>query len=153
MAIAFVKGDVTSPQGEGKKIICHVCNDIGLMGAGVAAAIASKWPIVKKHYLEMKKDGYVLGSVQVIKIGEDLSVANMIGQHGVRSAWNPHPVRYDAIRTCLQKLKAVSKDRGASLHMPKIGSGLVGGDWSLILPLVEKELSDEGVLVTVYDIR
>jgi hypothetical protein len=29
MSIKYLKGDATGPQGDGLKIICHVCNDVG----------------------------------------------------------------------------------------------------------------------------
>jgi hypothetical protein len=32
-----LKGDATSPQAKGPKVIAHVCNDIGAWGKGFAA--------------------------------------------------------------------------------------------------------------------
>ena len=40
---------------------------------------------------------------------------------------------------------------GASVHMPRIGCGLAGGDWQLVGKMVEEELVSVDVPVTVYD--
>jgi len=32
--ITYLVGDATQPQGEGVKVIAHICNDIGAWGAG-----------------------------------------------------------------------------------------------------------------------
>ena len=37
----------------------------------------------------------------------------------------------------------------ASIHMPRIGTGLAQGDWSLIEPIIQDTL--EGLNVFVYD--
>src|SRR5262245_8320884 len=39
-AITYVKGDATSPQADGNKIIAHVCNDVGKWGKGFVLARA-----------------------------------------------------------------------------------------------------------------
>lgn len=33
--IKYVRGDATQPQGEGKKIISHICNDVGAHAFGM----------------------------------------------------------------------------------------------------------------------
>jgi hypothetical protein len=40
---------------------------------------------------------------------------------------------------------------GASVHMPRIGCGLAGGNWSRVEPLVTERLVRRGLAVTVYD--
>lgn len=39
----------------------------------------------------------------------------------------------------------------ASVHMPRIGCGLAGGNWSRVEPLIMRRLAERGVAVTVYD--
>jgi O-acetyl-ADP-ribose deacetylase (regulator of RNase III) len=46
-------------------------------------------------------------------------------------------------------IKAAELD--ASVHMPRIGCGLAGGDWSRVEPLILRRLVERGVAVTVYD--
>ena len=38
------------------KLIPHCCNDIGLMGSGVAKVISDKFPEVKTQYLKIIKN-------------------------------------------------------------------------------------------------
>ena len=79
-------------------------------------------------------------------------VANLIGQHGVATrATKTAPVRYDAIRTGLSKVAEHARLLGASVHMPRIGCGLAGGNWATIEPIIDETLVTSDVAVTVYD--
>ncbi|MGB3404347.1 MAG: hypothetical protein WBA77_16810 [Microcoleaceae cyanobacterium] len=50
MEIQYIKGDATSPQVNGNKIICHICNDIGGWGKGFVLAISNKWSSPEADY-------------------------------------------------------------------------------------------------------
>lgn len=76
-------------------------------------------------------------------------VANMIAQHDVVTLNGTPPIRYDALRNCLSELRGMAVDCRASIHMPRIGCGLAGGEWSRVEQLIEQELHD--IDVTVYD--
>src|SRR6267378_2176719 len=78
-------------------------------------------------------------------------VANIIGQSGIRSALNPNPIRYDSLREGLARVRLLALEHDASVHMPRIGAGLAGGDWQIISAIIEDELCSHGVDVTVYD--
>ena len=52
---------------------------------------------------------------------------------------------------CLPQVAAKATELNASVHMPRIGCGLAGGDWSKVVPLIEKHLIAAGAAVTVYD--
>ena len=91
--ILYTNGDATSPKGEGKKYIVHVCNDIGGWGRGFVLALSNKWDSPEKSYREWNRNGFYelpdstkckfeLGNIQVVPVEENLSVINMIGQHG-----------------------------------------------------------------------
>jgi O-acetyl-ADP-ribose deacetylase (regulator of RNase III) len=90
--------------------------------------------------------------VQLVPVAGGLWVANMIGQHGIKRVKSVPPIRYEAIETCLRALAVMALEGGASVHMPRIGCGLAGGEWSKIEPLVRKQLCEAGVEVTVYDL-
>ncbi|GAB3876631.1 hypothetical protein GCM10029964_023970 [Kibdelosporangium lantanae] len=83
----------------------------------------------------------------------DVWVANMVGQHGIttRRTTRP-PIRYDAVRQSLHVLAEHVIGLNASVHMPRIGCGLAGGDWELVEPIITAELVTRGVPVTVYDV-
>lgn len=94
-----------------------------------------------------------LGAVQVVPVGEDLFVANVIGQHGYRRSPDGPAVRYEAIGTALAALGEAALELGASEHMPRIGCGLAGGRWELIAPLIDAHLTCRSIAVTVYDLQ
>lgn len=144
--INYIKGDATNPVGGGKKIICHICNNRGAWGAGFVLALSKKWSYPEEHYRAMKN--YVLGSVVVLQVEEDVYVANMIAQHGTKpdTDGNP-PIRYDALREALSKVNKIAVEMNATVHMPKIGAGLAGGDWNTIEGIILATLM---VDTTVY---
>ena len=152
--IRFVKGDATSPACDGARLIVHVCNDLGKWGKGFVLAISRRWKApeqaCKAWFGAMPPPA--LGDVQFVAVEPSIIVANLIGQHGVatRGSRTP-PVRYDAIRIGLAKVATQARASGASVHVPRIGCGLAGGDWMRIEPLIVETLSAAGVEVTVYD--
>ena len=158
MAIRYVTGDATRPEGDGPKVICHVCNDIGGWGRGFVTALSKRWKEPEKRYREWHagrtEDGpFQLGAVQFVRVEPDLTVANMIGQHGIRRGESGSPpVRYESIRAGLIAVAKFANENGASVHMPRIGAGLAGGEWSVIEGMILEELCERGVSVTVYDL-
>jgi O-acetyl-ADP-ribose deacetylase (regulator of RNase III) len=153
--LMILKGDATSPQAAGPKIIAHVCNDLGGWGKGFVVAISRRWKAPEAQYRlwhrERSKNDFGLGAVQLVQVQPDIWVANMVGQHGMRTGSNGPPIRYDAVQRCLETLTAEALRLDASVHMPRIGCGLAGGTWGRIQPLIERSLLAQGVNVTVYD--
>lgn len=161
--IKYVKGDVLSPIGDGYKLIIHCCNDLGLMGSGVAKSLFLKWPSVKSEYIDWKRKSdsstknFLLGNIQVVEVEKGVSVVNMIGQHGIATNNGTPPIRYEAIRDCLLKVKELVKYKRiegemVSIHAPRFGAGLAKGDWSVIEKLVIDNLCDYDIPVTIYDL-
>jgi len=147
--ITYVTGDATSPQVEGNKIICHICNDIGAWGAGFVLALSKKWNTPEHFYRAMQK--YELGDAKVLKVEDDVWVANMIGQHLIRANGDGvPPIRYQAVAEALMKVNKIAKELNATLHMPRIGCGLAGGEWQMIEKILKAVVS---VDVTVYDLN
>jgi O-acetyl-ADP-ribose deacetylase (regulator of RNase III) len=153
--IRFIKGDATAPQASGNKIIAHICNDQGGWGKGFVLAISRRWeePEVayRKWHRERNANDFRLGAIQLIQVEQYVWVANMIGQHGMKTGSNGPPIRYEAVEASLKALAAEAKRLNASVHMPRIGCGLAGGKWERVAPIIEKTLCSEGVDVTVYD--
>ena len=153
--ITYIKGDATCPQGKGTRLICHICNDLGGWGKGFVLAVSRRWDEPEAAYRawhrERNNNDFALGAVQFVKVEPYLWVANMIAQHGMKRGSSGPPIRYEALATCLQKVAARAVELKASIHMPRIGCGLAGGDWSRIEPLIEEHLCGQGLSVTVYD--
>src|SRR5664280_1119595 len=153
----YVVGDATQPQGSGTKIIVHICNDVGGWGAGFVLALSKRWREPEAEYRRWHRDNssgdFSLGSVQLVQVQPDIFVANLIGQRDVRARAGQPPIRYEAVRTGLARLREQALPLRASIHMPRIGCGLAGGRWDEIEPLVIEELLRYGIDVTVYDLR
>src|SRR4051794_17329870 len=153
--ITYVAGDATTPQAKGVKVIAHVCNDMGGWGKGFVLALSRRWPEPEADYRRWHREragnDFGLGAVRLGRVDTRLWVANMIGQHGIRTGSKGPPVRYEAIEEALTVLGTRALDLGASVHMPRIGCGLAGGRWGKVEPLVLERLSTRGVQVTVYD--
>ncbi len=154
--IIYLKGDATSPQASGIKVIAHISNDIGGWGKGFVLAISKRWSEPEKAYRlwhrERAKNDFALGNIQIVQVEQYIYVANMIGQRGTKTGRSTGvPVRYDAIESCLEKLAIEAKKLEASVHMPRIGCGLAGGKWENIEPLIEKTLLENDIEVFVYD--
>lgn len=146
--IQYVIGDATAPQGDGLKIIAHICNDIGAWGAGFVLALSAKWEWPEMYYRSMV--ALHLGKVQFVPVGEDVIVANMVAQHGIKpDELGEPPIRYDALFRALKRVNMICLERGATLHLPRIGAGLAGGDWNKIAAIIERVIE---VPITVYDL-
>lgn len=153
--IHYLVGDATAPQVDGQKIIAHACNDINAWGSGFVMALSRRWAAPELSYRGWYDagEGFQLGAVQFVPVEEDLSVANMIAQHGIRmSGQDQPPIRYQALEQCLWLVASRAAESGASVHMPRIGCGLAGGSWAEVEPIIRRCLTDSGVPVYVYDL-
>jgi O-acetyl-ADP-ribose deacetylase (regulator of RNase III) len=160
-SISYAIGDATAPVGQGRRIVCHVVNDIGRWGKGFVVAVSAQWPEPEAAYRHWHAgrggNDFALGAVQLVAVGDDLWVANVVGQHGIASrrqagGGREPPVRYDAIEAGLSRLAVEANRLAATVHMPRIGCGLAGGRWELVEPIVQRTLVAGGVGVTVYDL-
>jgi O-acetyl-ADP-ribose deacetylase (regulator of RNase III) len=148
--INYVKGDATNPQGDGTKLILHCCNNFQKWGAGFVLAISKKWKEPEEHYCSLNEKDLVLGTAHFIGVEEDIIVVNIIGQHDIRSINGVPPIRYDAIMKALAEINIIAKTIKATIHMPRMGCGLAGGNWNKMESIIENNLD---VPVTVYDLK
>lgn len=161
--LRYKLGDATAPRlldADGVRdrgIIVHICNNVGAWGAGFVLALSKKWPAPELVYRGMKERP--LGSVGFVAVehfpnGEwKLGVANLIGQDGIGFSKGKPPIRYDAVFNGLQTVAGWCEQLSeTTIHMPRIGCGLAGGDWRVIEALVNVTLIDKGIDVTVYDL-
>lgn len=162
--LRYVKGDATIPRGGSHRILVHICNDVGAWGAGFVLALSKRYPKTEQQYriwFRSKTDGrlpFKLGEIQMVELQSDLAVANMIAQSGLKHEADKDgktipPIRYDALKNCLEKVAKEAKDRNSSVHGPRLGAGLAGGDWNEIEKLLKETLIDRGINVTIYDLE
>jgi O-acetyl-ADP-ribose deacetylase (regulator of RNase III) len=161
MSITYLIGDATEPSGTDLNIIAHVVNDEGKWGAGFAKALGAKYPEAERAYRNWAAGDYTppefgLGRVQLVYVGGSTVVANIVAQRGVRSYDNPVPVVYRALRVGLAFLAGyclgIGDQRGykPSVHMPRIGCGLAGGEWSVVEGEIERTLGESRIPTIVY---
>lgn len=127
-------------------------------GAGFVLALSRRWKEPEAVYRKMPKEMLMLGKVMIVPVEDDIMVANMVAQKGIvdkdvtgQIDKNAKPaIRYGALRVCLSEVNDIAYKMEASLHMPKIGSGLAGGDWKIIEKIIEDVVS---VDVTIYTLN
>lgn len=145
----YVKGDLLSAT---KGLIVHGVNCQGVMGSGVALAIKNTYTKAYLEYLtfvQMYGPGRaLLGMVQFVHVSKELVIANAFTQN----TYGRDPKRYvsyEAIDTVFAEL-AEFCDPNTPISMPKIGSGLGGGDWDIIRDRLEVRLANHDV--TIYEL-
>ncbi|WP_410646209.1 macro domain-containing protein [Amycolatopsis sp. cmx-4-54] len=153
MPLEYVTGDATRPGAPGNKVIGHVCNDRGGWGRGFVLAVSRRWPQPEHHYRQWSRtSGFELGAVQLVQVETDTWVANLVAQHGYRTRENPVPLRYEALDTCLATLADHVVELDATVHLPRIGTGLAGGSWDKIATLLDRQLTAREISTTIYDL-
>lgn len=151
------KGDLFSTT---DSIIAHGCNNQGVMGAGVAKIIATRWPKAFNDYVAALNGKMhrihgpfpPLGWNNYSDVGDRI-IVNMITQ----TLGNmDRPVSYDAIDTCFADLFSWMQGMGLCMvSIPKIGAGLGGGDWNVIEAIIrsqESKVAASGITVTVWEL-
>ena len=152
--IRTLHGDILEPQSEGQKFICQLVNDKAVMwGGGVARKVASRFPHAEASFKEQLirlPRSERLGQVIFSQANDEITVASLIAQEGYGRSLFPR-IRYAALKTCLDTVTQRAKEAGASVHMPKIGTGSAGGDWGTIEEMLDDAMVRAGLSVTVYD--
>ena len=163
MPITYVDGDAMSPQAVGNKIIAHVCNDEGKWGKGFVLAVSKKYPQVEAAYRQLyaAPSHPKLGHVQLVEVQsspEKIFVANMIAQRGVKkmkdgTAEGCPPLRYPALYSCLEEVVKMALANNATIHAPRIGAGLAGGDWRLVEAVLKVLEAKSSANITIYNFK
>lgn len=126
-------------------IICHQVNYFGVMGGGVAAAIAENI-LTEEQYQAYagycKQAGRTaLGTVQFLGCSDGLIVANMFCQDDARARGGVAEggiTDYDAMRRCFVRVRSMAQVQGKRVYIPhNIGCGIAGGDWSTVKFIME----------------
>lgn len=150
-----IDGDliVLAKQGE-FDAIAHGCNCFNTMGAGIARQIAREFPAAKLADFRTKKgDRAKLGTITAVGSGYDapinrhLDVVNCYTQYDVASQAGEDVLDYEAVEKCMAELAV--RYKGRCIGLPKIGSGLAGGDWERIKGIIERVLDPHAEVVIV----
>ena len=149
-----VDGDILTPEYQQRKIIvCQQVNCKGVMGAGLAKQIKESCPEVYAAYKKevtritaaRERSGNYslgLGTAQICAVKDKgFSVANLFAQDGFGR--DRRYTDYDALRRCLEVVHnyAVSAKVDIIRIPHKMGCGLGGGDWGVVLDIMKATLT------------
>jgi O-acetyl-ADP-ribose deacetylase (regulator of RNase III) len=134
--IAYSNGDATDVANfPGQKFILHCCNDAGGWGSGFVLAVSKRWKEPEAHYRALTERN--LGDIHPVRVSPEITVVNMIAQHGTRWVDGVPPVRYEALEECIEKVEVIlGQTWAASVHCPRLCAGLAGGSWDKIEPIL-----------------
>lgn len=124
-------------------VACHCCNCHTVMSAGIARALADKYPEVERVDKEFMKNSVQpenkLGYFSGVNVGENRFVINLYGQKS--PSRSQRAVNYEAIYSAMEKLRKLLQDKEKThftIGFPKkMGSDLAGGDWNVIKAMIE----------------
>lgn len=152
--------------------ICHSCNCQGVMGSGVAAQVAEKYPHVEKEYLKYlrycKKNNikplgtvqYVPNEVWAVNLVDTMKnnyvdafdseyqyIVNIFGQNtygiGLQTDLN-------AIKRAFKDICEKAKSINATVAVPyKIGSCRGGANWDDVYKIIQTVFENSGVDVEI----
>lgn len=152
--IKIVKGDITNAK---ENIICHQVNCQGVMGSGVAKALFTKYPQMKKDYIEYyaeKIESYLpedfLGRVIFTRIAKKQYIASIFGQLNYGRLKNIVYTNYEALENGLKYVGKIAGD-DKSIALPYfIGCGLANGSWDIVYDIIDRVLGDKNVVLYQY---
>ncbi len=156
--IKFYRGDLIVDSDV--DVIAHQVNCQGVMGAGIAKQIHAMFPRVFGQYklfcMKFNAEGKSpLGECQLVFTTEDKDriVANLFGQEFYGRG--RQQTDYEALRKALHALanNRFLRANRFSIGFPKnIGCALGGGDWNVVLPMIEEEFKDYPGLVEIWEL-
>lgn len=122
-------------------ILCHQVNLQGIMGGGIAAQIAYKYPQVDDEYIRFPNKK--LGEVCFVKTDKYV-IANCFSQD-----WN-FATDYDALRACVQKVNDFMNSNGyRTVAFPyHYGCGIAEGNWERVFDIICSVLNDK--IIKIY---
>lgn len=151
MTITYKQGNAVDALINGEiDVLLHVCNNKGVMGSGIALEIKNRIPDAYQAY---KNHELVCGlsvgdnSYAWLDSPEDSVVVNMIAQNGYGSG--KRFLNYGALANCLCDVRNTFEyEEVKAIGIPfKMGSDRAGGDWNIVLEMVEYFLKDFNVIV------
>ena len=149
-----VDGDALQRRNDGKRLVAHVVPDTNTIwgGNGFASQVRRRypqaWTLFRQETFDRRRPP-VLGDVVFGELEEGTFVAHMVAQRGIGASSTPR-LRYAALAQCLAKVREVALAQGATVHMPRIGTGHGGASWDVVRELIAEELVEKGVATTVY---
>ncbi|MCM1223877.1 MAG: macro domain-containing protein [Lachnospiraceae bacterium] len=153
-----IVGDILTPANFGTSVVvCHQVNCMGVMGAGLAKQIKDKFPKVFRMYRAQcsawrHNPGGNLGYAQFCSVENSAGyiVANIFSQ--LSYGRNGRQTDYDAVRDGFRRVATAFPD--STIRIPyEMGCGLGGGDWNIVLCIVQDTLVSKGIDVEIWKLN
>lgn len=147
MAITYVTGNAVDALINGEiDVLLHVCNNKGVMGSGIALEIKNRIPDAYESYEYIHKKFSLLlgGNTYGFVDGTDRFVINMTAQDGYGKG--KRFLNYGALAKCLSIVASGVEYLKVGIPF-KMGSDRAGGDWSIVLEMIEYFLKDFNVVI------
>jgi O-acetyl-ADP-ribose deacetylase (regulator of RNase III) len=129
VSVIFKEGDLTLDSAD---VLVNTVNCVGVMGKGLALKFKNKWP-------EYFKDYKVYCDNNELQIGTLHQYCINTGQTLLSFPTKQHwrnPSQTWFVQTGLKALEELLKDFDGSIAVPKLGCGLGGLKWTVVLPLI-----------------
>ena len=180
MAFKYIEGDLFQPVKADKEldvtVIAHICNDIGVFGAGFVVPLAKHFPKAKEQYLKWHREGttsvyhcdykikneagqFEIGKTQFVEASDKIIVANMVAQRDIGPSFEDGkmvpPIRYDQLKKCMYAVRefvqfSFFEGKKVRIACPMFGAGLAGGDWDTIANMIGLIWSEQDIPVNIY---
>lgn len=156
--VKYTVGDLLNCE---ETVLAHGCNARGVMGAGVALAIATRWPGVKLAMDHGLASGALyMGSVVWAdpQHADGKRVANVLTQERVGRDPNVRYASYDGIARGLETVAREALERGwlragESIAVPQIGAGLGNASWRVVEQIMFVIAEKHDITFNVYTLQ
>ena len=153
--IQYIEGDILSEPKQGERIIiCQQVNCAGVMGAGLAKQIRTKYPVVYSEYQKYiheltAQELPLLGRVSYVRVADNVAIANIFGQNSYGRGMRH--TNYAALGVAFWRI--CSRIQNTTIRIPYgIGCGLGGGDWDIVEALIKDaaEANNADVAIEIW---
>lgn len=153
MMISIITGNIFNSR---TQVIAHQVNCMGVMGAGIAKQIKTRFPDVYDEYVKychVNKGGKLLGDCQLVKSESGRYIANLFGQYNF--SMYHISTSYPAIEHALKNLKTIMQlNHLDTLAIPYgMSCGLAGGDWWIISDLINEIFNNSSINVQIWNLK
>ena len=144
-----ITGDVFDPA-HGFEAIGHGVNLKGVMGAGIAKTVSSRYPAIMEPYRRACRTGELhLGGYQVWEAPDGLLIVNLATQQELGRDARLWAVA-DSVRSAIDDLVGRGVRR---FGVPQLGAGIGGLEWTQVRSVLERisAEADIDLVAVTYD--
>ena len=147
-SIKHIDGDLVR-DAEQYDVILHGCNCFNTMGAGIALQMRQKFP--KAYEVDCATRAGDIEKLGTISKTTDTTpiIVNCYSQYDFRGRRAGRmDLDYNALKSALGLVK--KEFTGKKIGMPRIGAQLAGGDWDIIIRIIEEIFEGEDVTIVTW---